>query len=317
MKESSNQSDNLSGKSSSTRHKLNIGYFADGPWSHEVFSKLIDDNEVSIRFVCVRFDTQDETLKLYCEKYNIDHIKNKNVNSAEFIKELSKYNCDLMVSMSFNQIFKRDIIDLARYKIINCHAGKLPFYRGRNVLNWALINDESEFGITVHYVDEGIDTGDIILQDVHTITDKDDYATLLVRSYRACASILYRAICLFKNGSVAGKKQENISAAGFYCTQRKKGDEIINWNDSSRNIFNFIRAICKPGPMARSFINGVEVKINKSEIVKNAVKYKCIEGAVLNIDETGFIVKTKDSFIKITEYISDIDIKIGSRFEII
>ena len=295
--------------------KLNIGYFADGPWSHEAFNKLIIDNEISIRFICVRFDTQDLTLKQYCKKYNIDYIKNVNVNSAEFIEELSKYQCDLFVSMSFNQIFKNEIINLTSYKIINCHAGKLPFYRGRNILNWALINDESEFGITVHYVDEGIDTGDIILQDVHPIDNTDDYSTLLTRSYNACASILYRAVCLFKNGSVAGKKQEDIHPTGFYCSQRKIGDENINWKDGSRNIFNFIRSICSPGPMARAFINGVEVKINKAEMVTGAVTYKCIEGAILNIDETGFIVKTKDSFIKITEYTSDIDIKIGNRFE--
>jgi methionyl-tRNA formyltransferase len=67
--------------------------------------------------------------------------------------------------------------------------------------------------------------------------------------------------------------------------------------------------------MARTFINGVEIKINKAEMVTGAVTYKCIEGAILNIDETGFIEKTKDSFIKITEYTSDIDIKIGNRFE--
>ncbi len=296
--------------------KLNIGYFADGPWSHEAFNQLITDSEISIRFVCARFDTQDETLKQYCKKYNIDYLKDKNVNSADFIEKLSRYHCDLMVSMSFNQIFRREIIDLTRYKIINCHAGKLPFYRGRNILNWALINDETEFGITVHYVDEGIDTGDIILQDVHAIKDTDDYSTLLVRSYSACSSILYRAICLFKKGGVVGKKQENIHPVGFYCTQRKIGDENINWKDSSRNIFNFIRSICSPGPMARSFIGGVEVKINKAEMVKKAITYKCIEGAVLNIDETGYIVKTKDSFIKITEYSSDIEIKIGNRFEI-
>ena len=101
--------------------------------------------------------------------------------------------------MSFNQIFKRQIIDLTRYKIINCHAGQLPFYRGRNILNWALINDESEFCITVHCVDEGIDTGDIILQDLHPIQDIDNYAMLLNRAYIECANILYKAVCMFKN----------------------------------------------------------------------------------------------------------------------
>ena len=295
--------------------KLNVGYFADGPWSHKAFKKLISDNEISIRFVCVRYDTQDKTLKQYCKRYDIDYKKNKNVNSTEFIQELSKYQCDLFVSMSFNQIFKNELINLTRHKIINCHAGKLPFYRGRNVLNWALINDETEFGITVHYIDEGIDTGDIILQDVYPIDDNDDYSTLLAKSYDGCASILYRAVCLFKNGTVIGKKQADIHSTGFYCSQRKMGDEYINWKDSSRNIFNFIRSISSPGPMARTFINGVEIKINKAEIVTGAYTYKCIEGAILNIDVTGFIVKTKDSFIKITQYISDIDIKIGDRFE--
>jgi methionyl-tRNA formyltransferase len=298
------------------KKKLNIGYFADGLWSHEAFNQLIADSDISIRFVCVRYDTQDKTLEQYCNKYNIDYLRDVDVNSSDFIKKLSRYNCDLMVSMSFNQIFKSEIIELTKYKIINCHAGKLPFYRGRNILNWVLINDEAEFGITVHYVDEGIDTGDIILQDVHSITDADDYSTLLTRSYSACSSILYRAICLFKKGSVSGKKQNEITPIGFYCTQRKVGDENINWEDSSRDIFNFVRSICSPGPMARSFINGVEVKINKVEMVKNAISYKCIEGAVLNIDEVGFIVKTKDSFIKVTEYTSDIEIKIGNRFEI-
>ena len=77
--------------------------------------------------------------------------------------------------MSFDQIFKEEIINIPPLKIINCHAGKLPFYRGRNILNWALINDEKEFGITVHYVDFGIDTGDSILQKNYEITDDDDY----------------------------------------------------------------------------------------------------------------------------------------------
>ena len=144
--------------------KLNIGYFADGPWSHLAFQKLIKDQDIEINFVCARFDTKDKTLRNYCSDYGIDYYKHENINSKDFIDCISKYECNLFVSMSFNQIFKTEIINLPNLKTINCHAGKLPFYRGRNILNWALINDESEFGITVHYMAEGIDTGDIILQ---------------------------------------------------------------------------------------------------------------------------------------------------------
>jgi len=177
---------------------LNIGYFADGPWSHKTFNKLIHDSEIKISFICVRFGSKDETLKNYAKQYGIDYLEHENVNSDEFILNLKKYDCDLFVSMSFNQIFKSDIINFTKYKIINCHAGKLPFYRGRNVLNWVLINDEKEFGITVHYVDEGIDSGDIILQKMYQISDQDNYNTLLERAYVECPNILYDVILMFK-----------------------------------------------------------------------------------------------------------------------
>ena len=243
--------------------KLKVGYFADGKWSHETFEKLIKDAEIEILFICVRYNSKDKILKHFAKKYNIDFLMHKNVNSSEFIKITKKYNCDLFVSMSFNQIFKKKIINLTKYKIINCHAGKLPFYRGRNVLNWVLINDEKKFGITVHYVDEKIDTGDIILQRLFKITDKDNYNSLLEKSYKECASILYDAICKFKKGLVKGQKQASIHSLGSYCSKRKVGDEILNWNQSSRSVFNFIRALCKPGPMARAFINKREMEEQK------------------------------------------------------
>ena len=295
---------------------LNIGYFADGPWSHETFNKLIKDPEINISFICVRYDSKDETLKDYAKRNNIDYIKNKNVNSDEFISIIIKYKCDLFVSMSFNQIFKSKIINLAKYKTINCHAGKLPFYRGRNVLNWVLINDEKKFGVTVHFVDEGIDTGDIILQKSFQITDQDNYKTLLKKAYIECANILYKAVLMFKKGNVKAYKQNKVHRVGFYCCERKEGDEILNWNQTSREVFSFVRAICRPGPCARTFINKKEMKINKVELVDNAPNFKSIVGSVINKSPTNFTVKTKDSFVKITEFEFDGKIKIGDRFEV-
>lgn len=212
--------------------------------------------------------------------------------------------------MSFDQIFKEKIINLA--PIINCHAGKLPFYRGRNILNWALINDEKEFGISVHYVDSGIDTGAIILQRTYEITDNDTYKTLLQKAHIKCAEILYDAVNLFKFGIPKGIKQEGV---GFYCTQRKIGDEILNFNQTSREIFNFVRAICDPGPMARAYINSKEMKINRVEMIQNAPIYKGINGAILKKEKDGFLVKTQNSFVKITEYEFEGKFRVGDRFD--
>ena len=217
--------------------------------------------------------------------------------------------------MSFNQIFRTKAINFPPLKTINCHAGKLPFYRGRNILNWALINDEKEFGITVHYVDEGIDTGDIILQKCYQITDEDDYGTLLERAYVGCADVLYEAIKLIQAGTVTRIQQDTIDKIGMYCGMRGQGDEVINWNQTSREIFNFVRAVAKPGPMARSILNGQEIKINRVKEIAGARSYINTPGQILgkNREDGGFFVKTKDTFVEVVEYEYDGKIKIGSR----
>ena len=96
----------------------------------------------------------------------------RDVNDEKFIDYIKKNKIDLLASMSYDQIFKTKIINSVKNKIINCHAGKLPFYRGRSILNWVLINGEKEFGITTHFVNKKIDKGNIILQKIYRISKK-------------------------------------------------------------------------------------------------------------------------------------------------
>lgn len=292
---------------------MRIGYFADGPWGHKAFEKIISDGSLQIVFLTVRYDKKDTVLMDLAREHNIPIELSRNINSIEFIDKMKAYDVDLFVSMSFNQIFKSEMINLPKYKSINCHAGKLPFYRGRNILNWALINDEKEFGITVHYFDEGIDTGDIILQEVYPITDEDSYATLLERAYDGCADVLYKAIKLIQKNEVKSIKQRDIDPVGMYCGMRQAGDEIIDWNQNSRDLFNFIRALCVPGPQATSWINGQKICINKARMISGAHRYKNIPGQVIGKTESGFVVKTGDTMIEIVEYTYEGKIRMGDR----
>jgi len=292
---------------------LTIGYFADGPWAHKAFDKLLSYDKVCIAFVCARHDTPDQILKTKASLNGIDFITHPKINSDDFHDIVSHYRCDLFVSMSFNQIFKKRIINYPVFGTINCHAGKLPFYRGRNILNWALINDEKEFGITVHYMDEGIDTGDIILQESYPIGEHDDYATLLERAYDGCAELLFNAIKQIQAGTAKRIPQYFIHPIGTYCSARIEGDERLDWNQNSRDIFNFVRAISKPGPQARTFLNNVELMINKVRWLPQAPIYKGIPGAVIQKNEEGFIVKTKDSYVLVIEWTGDTKIKVGDR----
>jgi methionyl-tRNA formyltransferase len=294
--------------------KLSIGYFADEPWSHEALSRLLSDESIVVEFICARHDKPDETLKSTAKANGIDFFTHPSINSIDFFDLVADYECDLFVSMSFNQIFKKDLINLPPLKIINCHAGKLPFYRGRNVLNWVLINDETEFGITVHFIDEGIDTGDIILQKTFKIDDSDDYNTLLLTAYKECSSILYDSIKLVQKGNPPRIKQADIHEVGSYCVARIQGDEDLDWDQTSRAIFNFVRSICRPGPQARTTLNGEIVKVNQVKVVPNAENYKGIPGSVVAIARESFIVKTADNLIRVTDWDGTKLPKIGDRF---
>ena len=293
--------------------KTRIGFFADGKWAHNAFKMLNNDRLIDIKFVCVRYDSNDEILKELANINDIDYLKHPNINSIDFLNNIKNYNCDLFISMSFNQIFKSKILSMPKMGIINCHAGKLPYYRGRNILNWVLINDEKEFGITAHYVDLGIDTGDIILQKTYPITDQDNYASLLKIAYVECANILYEAVGLVINGRAKPLVQTNIHPVGFYCGIRKEGDEVINWNQTSRELFNFVRAICKPGPQARTKHHDKTIKINEVKLIEHSIEYKGIPGQIIGKIEGMPIVKTLDSSIIISDYEYEHSLKVGDR----
>jgi methionyl-tRNA formyltransferase len=204
--------------------------------------------------------------------------------------------------MSYNQKFNKQLIDHCRFGIINCHAGNLPFYRGRSPLNWVLINDEKFFGITVHYVNQKIDRGDIILQKKYSINDKDDYSSIFKKAIQNCPKLLIESLKLVINKKDIPIKQTSISKKGSYFVKRKPGDEIINWNNSSRNIFCFIRGLSKPSVMAKTHLNKREIFINQSEPKFIFNKKNILPGTILTVNKNFFLVKTGDSVIKIKEW---------------
>lgn len=237
---------------------------------------------------------QDKSLKI------VFGIKEQNYSKeAKFVGS----NCDLFVSIGFHKIFGLNILKLPRLGTINLHSGKLPAYKGRNVLTAALINDEKEFGLTVHWVDRGIDTGDIILQETYPITDEDDYKSLLAKSYEKGAELLYNAIKCIQKGIASRRPQEG----GFYCQPRTMKDICIDWTKSGREIFNFIRALCFPNPVARAFIGDREIKINKVHFEKDSghlIKTGLYIPVGTVIDDN--LVKVVDGYLKLIQYEGEI-----------
>ena len=115
--------------------KLRIGYFGDGIWSHEALNLFVNNKSLEVVFICSRFKNPDKYLLKKATQLDIDFLNDINIKNNLFIKKLHKYNCDLFVSMSFDQIFNLELLQMPKLGAINCHASKLPFYRGRNILN--------------------------------------------------------------------------------------------------------------------------------------------------------------------------------------
>lgn len=298
-------------------NKLNIGYFGGGVWSNSVIQSLVGDKNINICFIVPRNDVKDEFLKSISYTYGIPYIKTGNINDNLFINKLKLYNCDLFISVGFSDIFKENIFNVPQKGTINCHPGKLPFYRGRCVLNWAIINDEKEFGITVHYIDKGIDTGDIILQRTYPIKDDDNYSTILKKAIVEYSNIYYDAIKLIQQNKVNKVSQDTIHPIGTYYPLRSDGDEFIDWNWSSRRIFNFIRAINKPesiGAKTKLKKDSSIVIINSSKEIKDTINYIGVNGSIVMKKKDILYVKTGDNILIVDDYVSQSKITIGDRF---
>jgi len=284
---------------------MRIGYFADGRWAHKALDRIRRLKEMQVAFIVARYESPDPVLKAAADDLGVPFLVDENVNREAFRSKISDLQVDLNVSMSFNQILKRPILELAPKGFINCHAGALPFYRGRNVLNWVLINGEKRFGVTVHHIDEGIDTGDIIEQRFAPIGPDDAYADLLDRAVELCADTLESALVAIRDETDTRTPQADIHPVGQYCSARRDGDEWIDWSWSSERIHNLVRGIAPPAPGARTTLNGATVAVLRTKRIPGAPSYIDRPGSVVGRVPEGVIVKTGDTTVRVT-HIADV-----------
>ena len=266
-------------------------------------------------------DTDNEWYKGVDEvakENDIPLYKEDNINCKEFVEKAKKIDPDLITVVNFPQILKPEIINIPQKGCINTHASLLPKYRGRAPLNWAMIKGENKTGVTVHYIDEEIDTGDIILQRKIEIA-KDDYIKdLLSKVKNVYPEIVFNAVELIKKDKVEARSQN--PSEGFYCEKRRPEDGQIEWNKEAEEIYNLIRAVSHPYPGAYSYIKNKKLLIWKAEIIKdNSQEYNQAEpGEIIDKSKEGYIVKTADDLISIekVEFAEErVEINIGDKLE--
>ncbi len=230
-----------------------------------------------------------DAIKKAAMQYNI-----KAYSYTELLKAVKETSPELIVVNNFIDIVPPKIID--NYKCINLHYALLPKYRGLHATQWALINCEKEVGFTVHFMTRGFDDGDILYQGRIKVCDNDTINTLYSKLNKESAMALPKVVEQIEKNTYKAVSQNERMAT--YVQRRYPSDGLINWNSTSLEIFNLIRALAYPYPGAYTFYKNEKLIIWKASLCKSPF-YKEIPGRVVKITEKGILVKTRDNLLNV------------------
>ena len=237
-----------------------IGLFAYGEMGHATLKSLISN--FTVQWVILpnqkkQTATEKLTLKL-ANQYRIPVISIS--SNEELFNLIFKESPDVVVIASFNKIIPQNILQLTKF--INIHIGDLPRYRGRAIVNWAIINNEKNISLVIHEAVPDLDSGDIYATFPIPITSQDTVNTI----YDAIKTYLIKNASKIINQTLNGAKGIKQTGKPTYCCTRIPQDGLINWNKTTKEIYNFIRAQTYPYPGAFTYFEGKKMIIWDAEI---------------------------------------------------
>lgn len=192
---------------------------------------------------------------------DVTSLKDESVQEA-----IAGWRPDFGLAIGWFYLFPRELRDRFPRGVAGIHASLLPRYRGGAPLVWAIINGEKRTGATLFYLDEGVDTGDVIAQAEVEIGPDDTIREVYERAADASVELVREFVPLIRQGSAPREQQDHSQATTF--PQRSPDDGEIDWSKSAREIRDFIRAQTRPYPGAFTYIDGRKVMIWDGEVVE-------------------------------------------------
>lgn len=235
-------------------------------------------------------------VKQFALDNGIDVIQPKSLRVDETYNLIKEYNPDLIVVVAYGMIIPKNIIDIPKFGIINVHSSLLPKYRGAAPIHAAIINGDDKTGVSIMYISEGLDEGDVILTKETPIYLEDNLGTLHDRLKVLGAEGVKETIKLMEENKVIRHPQDNSLAT--FVKPIKKEETKIDFNDKSINIFNKIRGM-NSFPVAYTTLNDKILKLYDSMYVEYIGDE--IPGTVIYLGKEGIKVKTSDGAIFIKE----------------
>lgn len=256
-------------------------------------------------------------------KHGIPVFQPRRVREPECIEELRKYEADVMVVVAFGQILPKEILEMTEYGCINVHASLLPKYRGAAPIQWAIIDGEEVTGVTTMQMNEGLDTGDMLLKTIIPIEAKETGGSLFDKLAEAGAKLCVETLDGLVAKTIIPEVQGETPTA--YAKQIKKELGDIDWTWDGKAIERLIRGLT-PWPSAYSNWNGKQMKIWDAEILDGNTEE--MPGTIVKVEKDAFYVQTGNGLLKVCElqipgkkrmdagaFLRGYQVKAGEKFE--
>ena len=238
-------------------------------------------------------------VKIYAEEKSLTILQPTNLKDEVFLNELADLKANLQIVVAFRML-PRVVWEMPAYGTFNLHASLLPNYRGAAPINWAIINGETETGVTTFFIDDKIDTGEMILQDKITIADDDSAGTLHDNLMHLGADLVLKTVKQIQNGKVVRTKQDfnsNVKSA----PKIHKATCQIDWNQSVEQVYDHIRGLSPyPTSWTNLMNNGEEIFLKIYKAKKEKGKPNLKNGQIICTKKEMKVV-VKDGYILLLE----------------
>src|SRR5712691_2067876 len=242
---------------------------------------------------------QPSPVKELAVGHGLPVLQPERARNEEFIQQLRAVGPDLIAVAAYGQILPRSILELPRFGCLNVHTSLLPKYRGAAPIQWAILNDEAETGVTIMKMDAGLDTGDILAQTATSIGPRDDAPSLHDRLARLGADLLVKTLPDYAAGKIIPRPQP--AAGATYARKITREDGRLDWSRPARGLWNRVRAL-KPWPGTFTLLPTTYksrlLKIWSAEIERQLAGDP---GKILEADQTGVIVGCGQQALRLLE----------------
>lgn len=229
-------------------------------------------------------------------EHGIEVFQPVRVKEESAIEKIRAMEPDVIVVVAFGQILNKPILDMPKYGCVNVHASLLPKYRGSAPIQWAVINGEKESGVTTQLMNEGVDTGDILMMDKLTLDEKETGGSLFDRLADMGADLLIKTLEAMENGTITRTPQNEAEATHAKMLDKKMG--VIDFSKSAEEIERLVRGL-NPWPSAFTGFGGKTLKVWDAKVIPG--DREGAFGEVVEVTKDQLLVKTGNGLLALEE----------------